>query len=104
MQTLTHKRGDTFIPACTYLDSTGAPADYTALGITIKSQVRSPNGKLIGDLTVTSGLGTGEFTLESGPTQTWPVGTLHWDVQFTQGGHVFSTVTAALEISADNTQ
>lgn len=104
MQTVTHKRGDTFIPTCTYLAANGSAADYVALGITIKSQVRSASGVLIGDLAVTAGVGLGEFVLTSGSTKNWPIGTLYWDIQFTQGSHVFSTVTAALDVSDDVTQ
>ena|SRR6185369_17030581 len=104
MQTVELKRGDTFTTTCTYLDSDGDPADYVGLGITIESQVRDSKGVLIGDLTVTPGGGTGEFLLESDSTQNWPVGKLFWDIQFTQGSHVFSTVTAALNVSSDVTQ
>lgn len=103
MQTVSLKRGDTFIPACTYLDANGAPADYVGLGITIKSQVRQPNGALVATLTVTPGVGTGEFTLESGSTQNWPIGRLLFDIQFSQGGHIFSTQTAALDVADDVT-
>lgn len=103
MQTVTLKRGDTFIPTCTYLNTAGVPTAYGPLGITIKSQVRSPNGALVGELTVTAGTGVGEFVLESGNTQNWPVGSLRWDIQFLQGSHVFSTVTAAVEVSDDVT-
>jgi len=103
MQKIQHKRGDTFIPACTYLDSTGVPAAYAGLGISIKSQVRTPDGKLISTLVVTAGAGVGDFTLDSGPTQNWPTGELRWDIQFTQGGHIFSTQSAALVVSDDVT-
>jgi len=103
MQVVTHKRGDTFIPSCTYLDSDGLPADYTALAITIKSQVRAPNGTLVANLTVTAGVGVGEFVLEGLSTQNWPVGDLRWDIQFTQGSHIFSTQSAILRVSDDVT-
>jgi hypothetical protein len=103
MQTVLHKRGDTFIPRCTYLNSSGVAADYSALGITIKSQVRTQSQDLLSTLTVTAGPGTGEFVLESGSTQNWPLGTLLWDIQFLQGSHVFSTKTAAILLEADVT-
>ena len=104
MQKIFHKRGDTFLPACTYLDPvTGLPAALPG-GTTVKSQVRTPKGDLVGNLAYTASAGVGQFTLESGSTVGWPTGTLQWDIQFTQGSHVFSTQTAALELSADNTQ
>lgn len=103
MKSIEHKRGDTFLPSCVYLNSAGVPYDYTIDGITIKSQVRSPNGALVGDLAVTAGVGTGAFNLESGSTQNWPLGSLRWDIQFTQGSHIFSTQTAELMLVADNT-
>lgn len=103
MQTVFHKRGDTFIPNCTYLDSTGMPAAYAGLGISIKSQVRAPNGALVANLTVTAGVGVGEFVLESPSTQNWPVGDLRWDIQFTQAGHIFSTQSVILRVSDDVT-
>jgi len=103
MQKIFHKRGDTFIPACTYLNASGVPTAYAGLGISIKSQVRAPDGKLIANLTVTAGAGVGDFTLESGSTQNWPTGELRWDIQFTQGGHIFSTQSAALVVSDDVT-
>lgn len=103
LQVVEHKRGDTFNPTCTYLNSAGVAYDYTADGITISSQVRTPAGKLIGTLTVAPAVGVGKFTLESGSTQNWPRGSLRWDIQFQQGGHIFSTETAALLVVADNT-
>lgn len=103
MQKVTLKRGDTFLPTCTYLDASGMPAAYAGLGISIKSQVRTRANQLIGGLTVTAGVGVGEFILESGSTQNWPTGELLWDIQFTQGGHIFSTETAVLVVSDDVT-
>lgn len=103
MQVIEHKRGDTFVPTCTYLDSAGAPYNYVADGITITSQVRTPRGELVGTLAYAAGVGVGKFTLESGSTQNWPLGSLRWDVQFAQGSHIFSTKTAELMLVADNT-
>jgi hypothetical protein len=103
MQRVDHKRGDTFAPTCTYLNSAGVAYDYTIDGITIKSQVRSPRGDLIANLTVTAVVGVGKFGLESGSTQDWPLGSLRWDIQFLQGAHIFSTKTAELVVGADNT-
>lgn len=103
MKKIDFKRGDTFIPACTYLNASGVPTAYAGLGISIKSQIRSPAGDLVETLTVTAGIGVGEFTLESGSAQNWPIGSLLWDIQFTQGGHIFSTQTAELVVSDDVT-
>lgn len=103
MQVIEHKRGDTFVPTCTYLDSAGAPYNYPADGITISSQVRTLRGELVGTLTYAVVAGVGKFTLESGSTQNWPLGALRWDVQFLQGARIFSTKTAELMILADNT-
>lgn len=102
MQTVDFKRGDTFIPECTYLVN-GVPVAYAGLGVSIKSQIRTASGVLVVNLTVTAGVGIGEFTLESGSTQNWPIGKLFWDIQFTQGGHIFSTKTTALLVAEDVT-
>ena len=104
MQKIFHKRGDTFLPTCTYLDPVTKLAAAMPVGTTVKSQVRTMKGDLVGELAFAAIAGLGQFTLESGSTVAWPTGTLAWDIQFTQGSHVFSTQTAALELSADNTQ
>lgn len=104
MQNVNFKRGDTFIPDCTFIGPSGVAEAYAALGITIKSQVRDASRNLIATLAVTAGAGTGEFSLESPSTQDWPIGDLYWDVQFTQGAHVFSTVTTRLRVADDVTQ
>jgi hypothetical protein len=103
MQEIAHKRGDTFIPTCTFKDKTGVAADYVALGITIKSQIRTVSGVLVANLTVTPGVGVGVFVLESPSTENWPTGSLRWDIQFLQGSHIFSTVTAAINVADDVT-
>lgn len=102
MQTIVHKKGDTLVINCTYLDKLGIPADYTALSITISSQVRKSTGQLIANLAVTPGAGTGEFVLRAN-TSAWPLGSLCWDIQFTVGSEIFSTQTASIEMLADIT-
>jgi hypothetical protein len=103
MQKIQHKRGDTWEPACTFRNADGVATDYSALGITITSQVRTPAGKLIANLTVAAAAGTGNFTT-TGATASWPLGNLHWDIQFTQSGKSFSTQTAVIEMVKDVTQ
>jgi len=103
MQKLEVKKGDTFVAACTYLDEAGLPKDYVAASITIKSQVRTTRGKLLSELSVTAGSGTGEFVLR-GATADWPAGDVLWDIQFSQGAEIFSTKTATLVVSNDVTQ
>jgi hypothetical protein len=101
VQKIQHKKGDTFHAASTFLDANGAPKDTT--GFTITSQVRTPAGRLVATLTVAITSGVGNF-LVSGPTSNWPLGILHWDIQFLQGSEIFSTQTAALELVKRVTQ
>lgn len=70
METITHKKGDTFLKTCT--------TDVPLTGYSIASQVRDKSFKLISQLIVniTQTTPTGIYTL-SLPTGTssWPVGT-----------------------------
>lgn len=100
---ISHKSGDTFIARCTYLDESGAAANYAALGITIDSQVRRPTGELVATLALSPGVGTGAFVLRSATTG-WPIGKLLWDIQFTIGSEIFSTQTAVIVVTKDVTQ
>lgn len=100
METIRFKRGDTFSPTCT--------TDQPITGYTIASQIRTKTNKLISTLVPAIAQSTpiGVFTLtHSGSTQTWPVETLYWDIQYTNGsGKIVSTDTVELEIEKDITQ
>jgi hypothetical protein len=83
------KRGDFFSVACQYKDDAGVNTDFTLLGISVRSQVRRPDGKLVAELTVVLGA-TGSYLLEHATTD-WPLGDLLWDIQYTLGTKPFST-------------
>lgn len=88
-QIITFKKGDHFSVQCQYKNDAGVNTDFLALGITVASQVRRLDGRLLSTLTVTPGA-TGAFSLD-GSTAAWPLGDLLWDIQYTLAGKNFST-------------
>lgn len=102
---LSIKRGDTFLVVCTYSDPTGTPVDITT--IDIKSQVRNLRGDIIAELNVAkeaqSGQTLGKFVLRA-DTDTWPIGDLSWDIQYTSSGTVQSTDTLTITVVQDITR
>jgi hypothetical protein len=99
MESIPHKRGDTFLLTCT--------TDVPLTGYAIASQVRDKSFKLISQLTVdiTQTTPTGIYTLSlpSG-TSSWPVGTLECDVQYTNNaGVIVSTETFEINVIRDVT-
>lgn len=103
MPTVTHKRGDTFAPACAV--KTGSTAqDIT--GWTIASQVRTQADQVVTALTVgarNDGAGTFALTAADGTTS-WPVGPLLWDIQYTNAGVIVSTETITINCIRDITR
>ena len=99
-----HKIGDTLSWAGTFelVDSAGAP--ISTAGVVARSQIRTPAGVLVAELSVT--LSADTITLRSvGSTQAWPPGPAQIDVQFTlPDGQVVSTSTATLRLVRDVTQ
>lgn len=96
LQIVEWKRGDYFSVACQYKDDAGVNTDFVALGISVRSQVRRPDGRLVAELAVTHGV-TGAYTLGSATT-TWPLGDLLWDIQYTLAGKPFSTQNVTLRV------
>lgn len=96
------KRGDYFSVACQYKDDAGVNTDFVALGISVRSQVRTPKGLLVAELTVTHGA-TGAYTLTA-PTTTWPYGDLLWDIQYTLASKPFSTQNLILRVYRGSTE
>jgi hypothetical protein len=90
------KRGDFFSVACQYRDDAGVNTDFTALGISVRSQVRRPDGRLVAELAVASGA-TGAYLLEQ-TTADWPLGDLLWDIQYTLATKPFSTQNMTIRV------
>ena len=95
-QIIEFKKGDHLTVQCQYKDDAGVNTDFVALGISVASQVRRMDGKLVGTLTVAHGT-MGAFSLE-GSTNTWPLGDLLWDIQYTLAGKNFSTQNLILRL------
>lgn len=95
-QVIPFKKGDFFEVQCQYKNDAGVNTDFTALGITVASEVRRPDGRLVATLTVTLGP-MGAFTLTSS-TSSWPLGDLLWDIQYTLSGRNFSTQNIILRM------
>lgn len=91
-QTIPFKAGGSFKPHFAYVPAAGlAPADLSS--VTITSQVRTPEGKLIATLTITKDLDNMGFTAEAvGGTASWPHGKFClWDVKFVDDNGVYGT-------------
>lgn len=103
MADLTIKQGDTLIADCIYKDAAGTPVDLDAAGITIKSAVRSADGRTLHPLTVTRPdqlVNPGHYRLES-ETGSWVPGSgLVWDIRYFLDGASFSTRTISIVLSA----
>jgi hypothetical protein len=97
METIPHKRGDTFLLTCT--------TDVPLTGYSIASQVRDKSFKLIAQLTVniTQTSPTGIYTLSyPAGSSSWPVGLLECDVQYTDNtGFIVSTETFEIDVNLD---
>lgn len=103
MKQIKFKRGDTFTLTCTY------KVDGVATSVTdidIESQIRSNNGTLVKELTVTKQVSTGVFLLSATATESalWPTAALKCDVQFSQDGVVRSTQTFDVIVVEDITK
>jgi len=101
---ITYKRGDTFAPALAVTENNVA-VDIT--GWTISSQIRTPDDVLVADLAVSNrDNAAGTYTLSPTvdyPETGWPVGILHWDIQYNDGT-VFSTQTIVIRCEKDITR
>ncbi len=100
-------RGDTFeFSGPVTLKVNGVVTDDLT-GYSATSQIRTPDGRLIADLTVTF-LGYQPAILHviaDDPTTDWPVGKAHIDVQFlAPSGRIVSTKKVVFDIDADVTR
>lgn len=106
MTDLTLKRGDTLLADCTYRDAIGDPVNLDTAGITVKSAVRSPDGRAFFDLEyapknqVTN---PGEFTLR-GDSSNWINGEWAWDIRYIRGEDSFSSRTIRVKLLESVTQ
>lgn len=96
------KRGDTFFLSVTYkVDET--PSDISEM--TISSQIRSSSGSLIDSMIVQKLEEIGKFTLTSNVnTNTWPLGKVFCDIQFSEGGIVRSTESFGINVIEEVTK
>lgn len=104
---LTLKRGDTLVRRCLHRDAEQEPINLT--NYTIRSQIRTVDGALIGELGITKldqSTHTGQFDLTANATATknWPVGLHQCDIQYTNAGITQSTMTFKFEIIKDVTR
>lgn len=103
---ITIKRGDTLAIAAAVTTDAGAVFDLT--GYTLRSQVRSSSGALVGTLTVTivsAALGTYTLGAPAATTALWPTGQHLCDVEYVSaGGIVTSTKTFPLFVATDVTR
>ena len=101
MDAIMFKKGDTFRLSCTYAID-GVPS---ALPPGIRSQLRSPYGQLVAELSVAVvDAPNGLFDLTAPDTSSWPLDTLSQDIQYTDAtGNVASTDTFTIQCVADVT-
>lgn len=104
MENITHKRGDSFEIVTTLTDTeSGLPVDITS--ITIRAHMRL-NGTLTTDLTVTKTDPTsGIFSLSTSVavSEAWNATQYLCDIEFDNGGTVFSTETFSITVIEDIT-
>lgn len=97
---LEHKRGSTFSAECQYTDDAGIPVPLG--GITIKSQFRTPEGKLVSECEATiTDESAGKFSLKvpAEETSRWPVQRLDWDIQYRLNtGDVIASDTVSVQV------
>lgn len=104
-----HKRGDTFIAECIYQDDDGEPINLDETNTTVASQIRTVAGDLVATLTFTPAdqdieANVGKYTLRADATQSWPVGPLLWDIQYSDGDEIASTQTIQILLVEDITR
>lgn len=93
-----HKRGDSFVLACTYRQD-GVAASVALY--TIRAQLRDSSSQLVQELSVSKANQTtspGVFSIAGGATGAWPLDILRCDIQFTEGDTVRSTQTFSVEV------
>lgn len=98
------KQGDTFILGCTYKNSSKVAESVS--DVEIKSQARrAATNNLVQEFEIFKSDQTthpGEFSL-SAQTNSWPLGLINIDIQFTYGDIVISTDTFQVQVIRDNT-
>lgn len=109
MDVLIHKRGSTFSKHCRYevkqANGQYQPQDLT--DVTIKSQIRSSDFRLITELTASKydqSTNTGEFVLSAGSTWLWPITQAIWDIMYIKNDVVTHTETRTIKIERSVTQ
>lgn len=101
----TIKPGDTLLLECTVTEDDGTtPLNLT--GWTIASQVRTKRGLLLADLTVDLHTpASGQFSLRTDATATWPTGMAEMDISYSDsGGRAITTETLTISVDREVTQ
>lgn len=106
MQTISHKRGDTFTLGASW-NVNGSLVDLSSYEI--RSQVRTPTGSLVESLLVAVAdqeTNTGEFTISASAAQTraWPLAALECDIEFVLDDVVVSSETFGIDVVKDVTR
>ena len=103
METVTHKRGDTYqISIALTAEDGETPIDITEW--TVKSQVRKRKTLVTELVFAAVDLANGSFTLTAEDTTEWPTGTLSSDIEYTDGdGIIRSSETYEIDVEGDIT-
>lgn len=102
---VTIKRGDAILFTATYRNAEGQPVDLTPYVIT--SQARDGNDALVVQFTVTKADQTtspGVYSLSAPLDTLLPVGTLLWDIQYSNAGVKESTATIQMVVLPEITR
>lgn len=99
------KRGDTFRLTGQVSERPGGVLPIDITDWTIRSQMRTADGDLLGDMVVTvTDAAAGRFNLRCDDTTAWPPGLARMDIEYTDGGGVIlSTDTLNFQIIPDQT-
>jgi len=102
MQSVPHKRGDTFLFNAVLTDA-GVPVDIT--NIDIRCQIRDKD-TLVATAVVTKAVpnSDGAFSLRVSDTTAWPIKTLLSDIEYTINGQIISTETFEIPVTKDITR
>lgn len=94
--TVTFKRGTTFVATAVYTPSAGGPANL--LTTTVTSRITDSASQTY-DLTITKAIDGLSFTMEyDGSTSAWWTGNARWDIKFVYGGNAFYTETLRIQV------
>lgn len=101
MNTVNHKRGDTFSFSAVFAVDGVA---VTGLANKLKCQVRTRKDVLVAEMTITESATPGTYIFIVADTADWPLGELYYDIQMTDdAGIITSSETVAVLVEKDVT-